>query len=232
MLIERGHVSIWVRIVAILLAFAFGGGLLLFGIGGGVGIFDSGGGSGIIGGSGSSAANDEVKGLEKDVAQDPGNLDLRSQLSDAYFGASKSAEGIDELNQIAQMQPTNAQAWADLAEAQDRFALLDQAGQSYRRAVQLDPKNTDTLIAYGALAQELGQTDVAREQYTAARGQLEPGTTDFKQVNAALSALTTQALGGKQGQPLLPAGAPSQVPGAPPTGAGGVLPPTDGTPTP
>jgi type IV pilus assembly protein PilF len=96
---------------------------------------------------------------------------LRLELAAGYFARGQAETALDEVKQAIAARPDIAEAFALRGLI---YASLNQtalAEESFRRALQLDPRNADTLHNYGWYLCQLQRWDEASAQFDAAIAQ-------------------------------------------------------------
>lgn len=96
---------------------------------------------------------------------------LRLELAAGYFARGQTETALDEVKQAIAARPDIAEAFALRGLI---YASLNQAAlaeESFRRALQLDPRNADTLHNYGWYLCQLQRWDEASAQFDTAIAQ-------------------------------------------------------------
>lgn len=114
-------------------------------------------------------------GVDLPTASDMTDADrrarLRLELASGYFARGQSETALDEVKQAIAARPDIAEAYALRGLI---YASLNQAAlaeESFRRALQLEPRNADTLHNYGWYLCQLQRWDEASAQFDAAMAQ-------------------------------------------------------------
>lgn len=79
--------------------------------------------------------------------------------------AVKSSGEIRQLESLAKSNPTNANAWIALGNAQMDAQRFADAIIAYQRALELDPRNVDVRVDMGTCYRGVGQPERALEEY-------------------------------------------------------------------
>lgn len=128
----------------------------------------------VAGGLGGCVSNRPIERKEPPLASEPADLDRRArvrlELAAAYFGRGQSATALDEVRQALLARP-------DLPEAHNLRGLIlasmnepAQAEDSFRRALQLNGRDADTLHNYAWFLCQQRRYKEADAQFQVAQG--------------------------------------------------------------
>jgi len=105
-----------------------------------------------------------VENLEQAAASNPGSVEVRVYLANAYLkqykpGSPVSSKAEENLRRALEIEPSNiaaldSLAWLQMNEALNktgtaRIALLDRAAHSYRKLTSLDPQSSKAFYSLG-----------------------------------------------------------------------------------
>jgi cytochrome c-type biogenesis protein CcmH/NrfG len=91
-----------------------------------------------------------------------GKREEGQRLMEAYYRSVKEANLLKGYNLRAAMSPHDANAHLKVGEQQLKVKDYPRAIVAFRRAYQLDPKNTETRKAYADVLRRIGRWDEAR----------------------------------------------------------------------
>lgn len=93
---------------------------------------------------------------------------IRLELASSYFADGKTEIALDELRQVLATDPSYADAWNLRGLIYMRLNDPVQAEESFRHAVALDPRNSDTFQNYGWLQCQQGRYQEAERSFNQA----------------------------------------------------------------
>jgi type IV pilus assembly protein PilF len=93
---------------------------------------------------------------------------IRLELGAGFYQQGNLAQALDELRQAIAIDPGNAQAYAVMGLVQMDLGERDRAEESFRRALQLAPEDSETLNNYGWFLCQTGRPKESIPQFMAA----------------------------------------------------------------
>src|SRR5579883_1022314 len=81
--------------------------------------------------------------LESLAASQPKSFEIQELLGLSYTAQSMDAKATEHLELAVRLKPDSAEARTNLAANLSRLGKLDQAGEQFRKALALEPKNYD-----------------------------------------------------------------------------------------
>lgn len=106
------------------------------------------------------------------VREDQANLQKSSRINTdlglAYLRQHDPERALEKLDKALKENPDNAKANTAIAMVYDALGRTDLAGIHYARAVELNPKDSYALNAYGVYLCQQGHTDEAEREFRAA----------------------------------------------------------------
>ena len=111
---------------------------------------------------GTQGSNPVVANLEQTLAAQPGQMQARYQLADAYMQMQRPQDAERVLQEGCRLAPQDAQAWLSLGDVELRQDHPEAAVQAYANAVPLMPGNAAPLCA-------LAQAELRRGHLTRVR---------------------------------------------------------------
>ncbi len=117
--------------------------------------------------------------LEERLKQQPDDAQGWSMLGRSYNVLGRYAEADAAFRKVIALRPTDAQAWADRADAlamANGRHLAGEPEQLIARALELDPKNVKALALGGTIAFDRGDYAIAARQWEAAIADAPPGS--------------------------------------------------------
>jgi type IV pilus assembly protein PilF len=124
----------------------------------------------LLGGCATAPAGSDIR-TASDMTDADRRARLRLELAAGYFSRGQAETALDEVKQAIAARPDIAEAHALRGLI---YASLNQTGlaeESFRRALQLDPRNADILHNYGWYLCQLQRWDEAAAQFDAAIAQ-------------------------------------------------------------
>ncbi|HEY8549421.1 MAG TPA: tetratricopeptide repeat protein [Vicinamibacterales bacterium] len=97
------------------------------------------------------------------VDRDPGALDARYLLAQAYDGQGRRDAAIENLRAVLEQEPRFFRALLDLADLYVRERRWDEAAEAYERASSEYPDNVDLKLRHAAALANAGNDTAARE---------------------------------------------------------------------
>jgi cytochrome c-type biogenesis protein CcmH/NrfG len=212
MMMNRNGPSIWVRIVAILLAAGFLIGTILIGFsasGASYNLLD------IIGGGQQSQSQQQSQDLgpqiqeaEQNLEQNPKDPDAITDLATLYISDGQTSKGVSVLEDGMEKAPDNADiplllgnARIQQAQAQpegERQEAFRQGGDAFAAATESEPENADAFISAGSAYDQAGDTGEAIQYYNGYLD-LEPDSEEASQVEDRISTLLNEGGSGGEG---------------------------------
>jgi tetratricopeptide (TPR) repeat protein len=101
--------------------------------------------------------------LNAALALEPGNPSLLRALAQLYGLWNRRGKVLPLLEKAREIDPNDADTWAALAEHQRDRRDFKQAEALARRALEIEPENTDALLTMGYLLLHRNETQEARE---------------------------------------------------------------------
>jgi cytochrome c-type biogenesis protein CcmH/NrfG len=87
-----------------------------------------------------------TKALEDQVAQNPKDIALRTQLGNAYYDAGQWQKAIDSYQEVLEIDPKNVNARTDLGTAYFNMGRPQDALKQYDKALAINPKHEPTIF--------------------------------------------------------------------------------------
>lgn len=190
------------------------------------------------GASGSSAASGSphstdaaqietmINGLKERLKAKPDDAEGWTILGRSYSALGRQAEALSAYRKVIELNPKNAQGYADLADAlgsENGNSLEGEPEKLLTKALTLDPDNIKALALSGTVAFNRGDAATAAKQWERALRSAEPGSEMARQLQGAVND-AHQQLGTAQ-PPLaaLSAPPPTAEPMRATTGAGATI---------
>lgn len=117
-----------------------------------------------------SAPTDDIR-TASDMTDADRRARLRLELAAGYFARGQTETALDEVKQAIAARPDIAEAFALRGLIYAGMNQRELAEESFRRALQLDPKNADTLHNYGWYLCQLQRWDESFAQFDLAIAQ-------------------------------------------------------------
>jgi predicted CXXCH cytochrome family protein len=96
--------------------------------------------------------------------------ELRFNLGLLYAGQGRTAEAVPLFEQALAARSNLVAGWVQLGNATARLDRLDRAAASYRRALELDPSQTEAYLGLGAVLLRQGKREEAQRILTQGAG--------------------------------------------------------------
>lgn len=93
-----------------------------------------------------------VKRLESLVKNDPGNVEIRIQLGNAYFDSGEFAKAIKEYEIYLEKNPDNADARTDLGICYRNIGDSLRAVEEFEKGAESDPKHVNSRFNAGIVS--------------------------------------------------------------------------------
>lgn len=88
-------------------------------------------------------------------------LTIEYALGEIAMEQAQYHKALQYFQRVAALDPTNAEAWYNIAEAFNLLEELDEAEINYARAISLEPQTVDYFTAFGRMYMEHAQTSKA-----------------------------------------------------------------------
>lgn len=190
------------------------------------------------GASGSSAASGSphstdaaqieamINGLKERLKTKPDDAEGWTILGRSYSALGRQAEALSAYRKVIELNPKDAQGYADLADAlgsENGNSLEGEPEKLLAKALTLNPDNIKALALSGTVAFNRGDAATAAKQWERALRSVEPGSEMARQLQGAVND-AHQQLGAAQ-PPLaaLSAPPPTAEPMRATTGAGATI---------
>lgn len=115
--------------------------------------------------------------LQKTTSLDPGNYEALGLLGEIYLAAGKTADARQIADNILKGRPQDPEGYILKSGIAVRSGQTDEAIRQLKKAVELDPKKTKTILNVGGLYHLKGDPKAAREWYDKALS-IDPGSVD------------------------------------------------------
>jgi cytochrome c-type biogenesis protein CcmH len=134
------------------------------------------------------AAN--VEKLAKKLEQNPNDAQGWLMLARSYLSMERFADAASAYEHVTQLNPNDANAWADYAEASAMANSQNLAGkptEAINRALQIDPKHQKALDLAGSAAFQLHDYKKAIDYWQKLLQQLPPGSEELKGISSQIA---------------------------------------------
>ena len=91
----------------------------------------------------------EIQALKDIVKKDPKNLSAWVELGNLYFDSNQPKEAIEAYSQYLAIKPDNPDVRTDMGIMYRKLGDFDRAIEEFRKAVQSDPKHTNSRYNLG-----------------------------------------------------------------------------------
>lgn len=106
---------------------------------------------------------DAIKTLNQVLVLDPSHAEARERLR--VSSIRQNMPNLDHLRQQIADNPRSSAAYTDLGQAYNSMGMFSEAEVEYRKAVDLDPKNSDARIRFCVNYSEWGKLELGIECY-------------------------------------------------------------------
>ena len=131
-----------------------------------------------------------IEKLKDRLKTTPDDAQGWAMLGRSYSVLGRHAEALPMYRKVVELKPTDAQAYADLADAVATANGSNLDGEPEKliaKALSLDPNNVKALALSGTLAFNRGDAATAAKTWEQAMRGLEPGSDMAKQLQGALN---------------------------------------------
>ena len=107
-----------------------------------------------------------IRNYEKVIAQDPDNLDAKTDVALCYAeGTSNPMQGIMLLREVVAKNPKHENAQFNLGVLSVRSGQLDKAIERFNNVIEIDPLRYDVYFLRGSTYMKLGQKEKAMNDF-------------------------------------------------------------------
>lgn len=99
-----------------------------------------------------------ISELEEQAQKEPASAEIRYELAQAYFKATRYGEAVLQLSAAIRLKPDYADAYLKLGHAYSRLQFHEKALEAFTNAARLDPDSSEAFHA-------LGLANIALEKY-------------------------------------------------------------------
>jgi tetratricopeptide (TPR) repeat protein len=203
-MMNRERIGFWVRLLSILLAVFFVGSFIFMGLGTNVNynLFELIGGSDQQQGGQTTAAQEQIEQVERELEENPKNPQAIKALAALYYQDGRLEEAARVLENGREVAPNDAeiavllgQVYSQQAQiaAVERKELYGKAGDSYAAAAEIEPENEDAYLLAGQAYDQAGEPAEAIKYYNGYLDRAPKG----KQTEAVEERISTLLAGGK-----------------------------------
>ena len=203
-MMNRERIGFWVRLLSILLAVFFVGSFIFMGLGTNVNynLFELIGGSDQQQGGQTTAAQEQIEQVERELEENPKNPEAIKALAALYYQAGRLEEAARVLENGREVAPNDAeiavllgQVYSQQAQtaAVERKELYGKAGDSYAAAAEIEPENEDAYLLAGQAYDQAGEPAEAIKYYNGYLDRAPKG----KQAEAVEERISTLLAGGE-----------------------------------
>jgi cytochrome c-type biogenesis protein CcmH/NrfG len=89
--------------------------------------------------------------LEREVASNPGNVEVWTELGNLYFDDNQLKQAIRSYKQALDLNPHNADVWTDLGVMYRRNKQPFEAMVAFNKAADIDPRHEQSLFNKGVV---------------------------------------------------------------------------------
>jgi tetratricopeptide (TPR) repeat protein len=175
-MMNRERIGFWVRLLSILLAVFFVGSFIFMGLGTNVNynLFELIGGSDQQQGGQTTAAQEQIEQVERELEENPKNPQAIKALAALYYQDGRLEEAARVLENGREVAPNDAeiavllgQVYSQQAQtaAVERKELYGKAGDSYAAAAEIEPENEDAYLLAGQAYDQAGEPAEAIKYY-------------------------------------------------------------------
>ncbi len=176
MMMNRERIGFWVRLLSILLAVFFVGSFIFMGLGTNVNynLFELIGGSEQQQGGQTTAAQEQIEQVERELEENPKDPQAIKELAALYYQDGRLEEAARVLENGREVAPNDAeiavllgQVYSQQAQtaAVERKELYGKAGDSYAAAAEIEPENEDAYLLAGQAYDQAGEPAEAIKYY-------------------------------------------------------------------
>ncbi len=176
MMMNRERIGFWVRLLSILLAVFFVGSFIFMGLGTNVNynLFELIGGSEQQQGGQTTAAQEQIEQVERELEENPKDPQAIKELAALYYQDGRLEEAARVLENGREVAPNDAeiavllgQVYSQQAQtaAVERKELYGKAGDSYAAAAEIEPENEDAYLLAGQAYDQAGAPAEAIKYY-------------------------------------------------------------------
>jgi cytochrome c-type biogenesis protein CcmH len=158
------------------------------------------------GGMGSVHTEDALKELENKIASNPQDVESMQVLARSYAEMGRFAEATQIYEKLSGLTATDAQMWADFADALAMTSGQKLSGRPVlliNTALSIDANNPKALALAGSAAMERGDAQSAIKYWEHLLAMLEPGSEDEKMISNGIQQ-ARQAMGQGMGSKAMP----------------------------
>ncbi len=203
-MMNRERIGFWVRLLSILLAVFFVGSFIFMGLGTNVNynLFELIGGSDQQQGGQTTAAQEQIEQVERELEENPKNPQAIKALAALYYQDGRLEDAARVLENGREVAPNDAeiavllgQVYSQQAQtaAVERKELYGKAGDSYAAAAEIEPENEDAYLLAGQAYDQAGEPAEAIKYYN---GYLDRALKG-KQAEAVEERISTLLAGGE-----------------------------------
>jgi tetratricopeptide (TPR) repeat protein len=175
-MMNRERIGFWVRLLSILLAVFFVGSFIFMGLGTNVNynLFELIGGSDQQQGGQTTAAQEQIEQVERELEENPKDPQAIKELAALYYQVGRLEEAARVLENGREVAPNDAeiavllgQVYSQQAQtaAVERKELYGKAGDSYAAAAEIEPENEDVSLLAGQAYDQAGEPAEAIKYY-------------------------------------------------------------------
>ena|SRR3712207_5140644 len=175
-MMNRERIGFWVRLLSILLAVFFVGSFIFMGLGTNVNynLFELIGGSDQQQGGQTTAAQEQIEQVERELEENPKDPQAIKTLAALYYQDGRLEEAARVLENGREVAPNDAeiavllgQVYSQQAQtaAVERKELYGKAGDSYAAAAEIEPENEDAYLLAGQAYDQAGEPAEAIKYY-------------------------------------------------------------------
>jgi type IV pilus assembly protein PilF len=131
-----------------------------------------------------------TQGVRNDSdAQSRNRAQLHTELAAAYYGQGQMAIALEEFTKATQLDPSYAPAYTGLGLVHASLKQDAKAEANFKRALQLDPENSDSHNNYGTFLCVRNRVDEAIREFMTAISNPLYATPESAYLNAGICAL-------------------------------------------
>ena len=203
-MMNRERIGFWVRLLSILLAVFFVGSFIFMGLGTNVNynLFELIGGSDQQQGGQTTAAQEQIEQVERELEENPKDPQAIKTLAALYYQDGRLEKAARVLENGREVAPNDAeiavllgQVYSQQAQtaAVERKELYGKAGDSYAAAAEIEPENEDAYLLAGQAYDQAGEPAEAIKYYNGYLDRAPKG----KQAEAVEERISTLLAGGE-----------------------------------